>query len=256
MASAVLALAAAGCGAARPAAPVEPVAAAGSEVSLEAAPKPGMRVAYQVRSTATLSGAGVESLSRSQRSATVSQRYVLEVTAVTPESFVLRVVEGDLPGTLTARLSPDWTVLRFGLDEQGQFEALDPATFPVLGEALRLSRDLAGHWRVGQARPWEWAMSFSPQLRVRMKGTAALKRIVATGGRRAAEFEYGATGEGEYLDSPIRIGLSGQARVDLATGFLLETRSTAPGEFSQSGQPVRIEITEEQTLDRAGTAGF
>jgi len=254
----VLALAVFGCRAfdtgPRPAPDFVPSSA--SEVTIEASPRQGMRVAYQLRTTASLSGPGVESLSSSQRTATASLRYVLEVTRVEGDAFDLRVAEGDVPGIVSARFSRDWTPLRFGIEDQGQVAQMDPATFPVLGEGLRLSRDLAGHWRVGQTRPWQWTLSATPQLSVQMKGVASLKRIGTTGGRRAAEFEYGATGTGEYAATPIKIGISGQVWMDIATGFLLESRSTAPGEFSQSGQSVRLEIAEDRRLDRSASAGF
>src|SRR5207249_9036585 len=57
------------------------------EVHLAASPRPGMRLSYRVRTVATVSGAGVRSLPESQKSASVSQRYVVEVTAVENDSF-------------------------------------------------------------------------------------------------------------------------------------------------------------------------
>jgi hypothetical protein len=44
--------------------------------------------------------------------------------------------------------------------------------------------------------------------------------------------------------------------MDLATGFMLEAATTAPGEFSRSGLPVRVEIKEERRLNRPESTGF
>ncbi len=91
---------------------------------------------------------------------------------------------------------------------------------------------------------------------VRMKGTAALKGIRRFEGRRAAEFRYHASGEGEYAGSHLRMSLSGESWVDLATGFMLEARTRAPGQLLQPGGPVLMELTEERTLNRSESAGF
>src|SRR5215475_14049583 len=62
-----------------------------SEVTLRASPTPGMRASYEVSTSAALSGAGVRSLPTSERSASVSQRYLIEVTGLGVEIFDLRV---------------------------------------------------------------------------------------------------------------------------------------------------------------------
>ncbi len=215
-----------------------------------------MRVAYQVHTVATLSGAGVSSLPESQKSASVSQRYVLEVTAVEGDSFDVRITGNDLQGAVTARFGRDWTALKFGVETQGGYADADLATFPVLGEAFQVARDLSGPWGVGETRPWERTVNVPPLLRVRMQGTATLKRITRLDGRPAAEFHYGASGEGEYAGSRLRMSVSGQSWMDLATGFILEAKTSAPGAFSQSGQPVHLEIKEERTLNRQDSTGF
>ena len=89
---------------------------AAEEVTIEASPRPGMRAAYQLRTTATLSGPGVDSLPAAQRTATASLRYVLEVSRVEGDTFDVRVAEGDVPGIVSARFSREWTALRFGID--------------------------------------------------------------------------------------------------------------------------------------------
>ncbi len=226
------------------------------EVNLKVSPTPGMRVAYQVRTVATLSGAGVSSLPESQRSASVSQRYVLEVTAVEGDSFDVRITGDGLQGAVTARFGRDWTALKFGVESQGRYVDADLATFPVLGEAFQVARALSGPWGVGETRPWERTVNAPPLLRVRMQGTATLKRITRLDGRPAAEFHYGASGEGEYAGSRLRMSLSGQSWTDLATGFILEVKTSAPGAFSQSGKPVQLEIKEERTLNRRDSTGF
>jgi hypothetical protein len=229
---------------------------AGRQVELKPAPVPGMRVSYQVRTVATVAGPGVRALPDSQKSATVSQRYVLEVTAVSRASFEVRITGDAFPGVVTARFAPNWTALRFGVETEGRYADADLATFPVLGEAFQLERDLSGRWAIGETRPWGRVVNFPPLVRVRMRGTATLKKIASRDGRRAAEFHYTATGEGEYATSVFRMSLSGQSWVDLATGFLIETRTSAPGQFTPSSGPVQIEIKEDRTLDRSESRGF
>jgi len=226
------------------------------EVNLRASPTPGMRVSYRVRTSATMSGAGVRSLLESQRSASVSQRYLMEVTGIGVEAFDVRITGDGLRGAVTARFGRDWAPLRFGVESEGRYLDVDPATFPVLGEALQVARDLAGRWSVGETRPWERTVNLPPQLRVKMRGRATLRRITSLEGRRAAEFHYGASGEGEYAGAPLKMSLSGRSWVDLATGFMLEATTSAPGEFSQSGLPVRVEIKEERRLNRPDSTGF
>ena len=89
-----------------------------------------------------------------------------------------------------------------------------------------------------------------------MRGTATLKRMVAWQGRPAAEFDYRGTGEGYYAMSAVRMSLTGECWVDLATGFMLELKTTAPGQFTQAGEPVQMEIKEERTLVRSRSRGF
>lgn len=226
------------------------------EVNLAASPKPGMRLSYRVRSVATVSGAGVRSLPESEKSASVSQRYVVEVTAVGSDSFDVRITGDNLQGSVIARFGRDWSVLKFGVENQGQYADADLPTFPILGEVFQVARDLSGRWAVGETRPWERSVSLPPVLNVRMKGTAALDRITRREGRRAAEFRYGASGEGEYAGSRLRMSLSGRSWVDLATGFMLEARTRAPGQLLQAGGPVLMELTEERTLNRSESTGF
>jgi hypothetical protein len=226
------------------------------EVNLAASPTPGMRLSYRVRSAVTMSGAGARSLSESEKSASVSQRYVVEVTVVGNDSFDVRITGDNLQGAVVARFARDWTALKFGVEREGQYADADLPTFPILGEVFQVARDLSGRWTVGETRPWERLVSLPPVLSVRMKGTATLSRITRLGGRRAAEFRYGASGEGEYAGSRLRMSLSGQSWVDLATGFMLEARTRAPGQLLQAGGPVLMELTEERTLNRSESTGF
>ncbi len=92
-----------------------------------------MRLSYRVRSAATLSGAGVRSLPESEKSATVSQRYVVEVTAVGDDSFDLRITGDNLQGAVIARFGRDWTALKFGVETEGRYADADLPTFPILG---------------------------------------------------------------------------------------------------------------------------
>lgn len=226
------------------------------EVQLAASPRPGMRLSYRVRTVATVSGAGVRSLAESQKSASVSQRYVLEVTAVENDSFDVRITGDNLQGAVIARFGRDWTALKFGVETEGGYADADLPAFPILGEAFEMARDLSGRWTVGGTRPWERSVNVPPLLRVRMQGTATLKRITRLDGRRAAEFHYGATGEGEYGGSRLRMSLSGRSWVDLATGFMLEAKTSAPGQFTQAGEAVLMELKEERTLNRQDSAGL
>jgi len=226
------------------------------EVHLTASPTPGMRLSYRVRTVATISGAGVRSLPESQKSASLSQRYVVEVTAVENDFFDVRITGDSLQGAVIARFGRDWTARKFGVESQGQYADADLPAFPILGEAFQVARDLSGRWAVGETRPWERSVNVPPQLRVRMRGTATLKRITRLDGRRAAEFHYGATGEGEYAGSRLRMSLTGQSWVDLATGFMLEAKTSAPGQFTQGGEAVVMELKEERTLHRPDSTGF
>jgi hypothetical protein len=215
-----------------------------------------MRASYQVKTVATLSGAGVRSLPESQRTATASQRYTVDVTAVAADSFDVRVATAGAPDIVIARFGRDWAALQFGVEIQGQVSDGDLQSFPVLGEAFLLSRDLSGSWRVGEARPWERIVNFPPLVTVLMRGTVTLKRIANRDGRRAAEFNYSAAGDGQYQASRFHMSMAGQCWMDLATGFLLEVKTSAPGRFTQSGELIVMEIKEERTLNRADSRGF
>ncbi len=122
--------------------------------------------------------------------------------------------------------------------------------------SFQVARDLSGGWTVGETRPWERTVNVPPALSVQMRGKATLKRITRLAGRRAAEFDYGASGEGEYSGMRLRMSLSGQYWVDLATGFVLESKTTAPGQFAQAGEAVQMELKEERTLNRPDSPGF
>ena len=90
-----------------------------------------------------------------------------------------------------------------------------------------------------------------------MRGQATFKRITRLGGRRAAEFDYNATGEGEY---------TGHATTDEAdaacTGWISRRascssrRPTVPGQFTPAGEPIKIELKEDRTLNRQDSAGL
>jgi hypothetical protein len=233
-----------------------PAETATSSVEVRAAPAAGMRASYQVKTVATLSGAGVRSLPESQKTATASQRYVVEVTAADADSFDVRVTTAGAPDVVVARFGRDWAPLQFGVEIQGRYSDGDLVSFPVLGEALQLSRDLSGQWRVGESRAWERVVNFPPLLSVLMRGTLTLKRVTSRDGRRAAEFAYSAAGDGQYQASPFRMSMAGQCWMDLATGFLLEVKTSAPGRFTRSGEPVGMEIKEERALDRPASRGF
>jgi hypothetical protein len=226
------------------------------ELTLSASPTPGMRLSYLVHSVATISGAGTRSVPGSHKSASVALRYVVEVTAVRNDSFDVRLTSEHFQGVITARFDRGWSPLKFGLEDQGQYADLDLATFPILGEAFRMLHDLSGRWTVGATRPSQWTVNLPPHLLVTMQGKARLKKIGSLEGRRAAEFDYEAIGEGEYAGSRVWLNERGQSWIDLATGFALETRTISHGEFSHSGQPVQLEIKEERTLERSGSAGL
>jgi len=228
----------------------------GAAVQVRAAPAAGMRAAYQFRTAATLSGTGVRTLSQAQRTAATSQRYTVEVTAADADGFDVRVTTSGAPDVAVARFGPDWSPLKFGVEIQGQYTDGELTSFPVLGEAFLLSHDAAGAWRAGESRPLERVVNFPPLVSILMRGTITLKRVVTRDGRRAAEFDYAATGEGEYQSAPFRMTLTGQCWMDLATGFLLESKTTAPGSFTRATEPVVVEIKEERTLDRSGSRGF
>jgi hypothetical protein len=181
---------------------------------------------------------------------------VVEVTAVAGDTFDARISSDAQPEVVTARFRRDWTALAFGVEREGRYADADLATFPLLGEALALARDLSGHWRVGETRPWERTVSVPPLVSVPMRGTLTLERLVSRRGRRAAAFAYRATGEGQYGLSRVRMSLSGRCWMDLATGFMLESQTSAPGQFTQSGEPVQMEIEEERVLDLPGSRGF
>ena len=223
---------------------------------IAALPTPGMRVSYRVRTTATLSGAGVRSLAESQKSASTSQRYAVDVTSIEANSFNVRITGDSLEGAVIARFGGDWAAQKFGVETEGKYADADFLTFPILGEAFQVARDLSGKWTVGETRPWERTMTLPPLVSVRMRGKTTFKRVTKLGGRRAAEFDYGATGEGEYAGTPLQMKLTGLYWVDLATGFVLESKTTAPGQFTQAGEAVQMELKEERTLNRTDSAGF
>jgi hypothetical protein len=91
---------------------------------------------------------------------------------------------------------------------------------------------------------------------VKMRGKTTFKRVTKLGGRRVAEFDYSATGDGEYASSALQMKLAGLYWVDLVTDFMLESRTTATGQFTQSGEPVQMELKEERTLNRTDSVGI
>jgi hypothetical protein len=226
------------------------------ELILKAQPTPGMRASYRVDSVATLSGPGARSLAESQKSASASLRYALEVGAIRDASFDVRVTGDHLEGVITGEFARDWTPLRFGVEQGGQYADMDLSTFPVLGESVQMLRDLAGRWHMRGTRPWRWTMRVPPHLEIALRGTVTLAKLTTVQARSAAEFHYDATGDGEYANAPVRLTLRGRCWVDIATGFTLETRTSSRGEFSRSGQPVHMEITEERRLDRSTSRGL
>ena len=48
-------------------------------------------------------------------------------------------------------------------------------------------------------------MTLPPLVSVRMRGKTTFKRVTKLGGRRAAEFDYSATGEGEYAGAQLQM---------------------------------------------------
>jgi hypothetical protein len=178
------------------------------------------------------------------------------VTAIEPDAFDVRITGDSLQGVVVGRFSRDWSALRFGVERDGTFTEADLPSFPILGEAFQVSRDLSGRWTVGEARPWVRTVTVPPLVRVEMQGKATLRRITRVAGRRAAEFDFGAAGEGEYAGTLLRMSLQSRYWVDLATGFVLESRTTAPGQFTPAGETIHLELKEERTLNRQGSAGF
>src|SRR5215475_2011254 len=225
------------------------------EVRLAAAPIPGTRVSYRVRTTATLSGVGVRFLTESQKTASTSQRYAVEVTSIEATSFNVRITGDSLQGVVIARFGNDWTAQKFGIENEGKYADADFVSFPILGEAFQVARDLAGKWTVGETRPWERTMTLPPLVSVKMRGKSTFKRVTKLGGRRVAEFDYSATGDGEYAGTALQMKLGGLYWVDLVTGFMLESKTTATGQFTQSGEPVQMELKEERTLNRTDSVG-
>jgi len=226
------------------------------EVDLAAAPTPGMRIAYRVRITATVSGVGVRALAESQKTASTSQRYLVEVTTVANDSFDVRITGDGLQGTVIATFRRDWTPLKFGVEREGKYAAADLPTFPILGEAFQIARDLSGHWSLGQPRPWQRSVTIPPMLSVQMRGMATLKRITRLDGRRVAEFDYVGAGEGNYMGSKLQMSLNGLQSVDLATGFTLAAKTSAPGNFTQGGEAVQMELKEERSVNRSDSTGL
>src|SRR5215472_12218680 len=109
------------------------------EVHVAAAPTPGMRVSYRVRTTATLSGVGVRFLTESQKTASTSQRYAIEVTSIEATSFNVRITGDSLQGTVIARFGKDWTAQKFGIENEGKYSDADFVSFPILGEAFQVA---------------------------------------------------------------------------------------------------------------------
>jgi hypothetical protein len=89
-----------------------------------------------------------------------------------------------------------------------------------------------------------------------MRGKTTFKRVTKLGNRRAAEFDSSAMGEGEYAGTRLQMKLTGLYWVDVATGFVLESKTTAPGQFTQAGEPVLMELKEERTLNRKDSTGL
>jgi len=227
------------------------------DVELSASPTPGMRASYRVQTAAILSGPGVRSLAESQRSASTLQRYVVTVTSVESDAFDVRITGDSLQGAVVARFRRDWSPVKFGIEKDGTYTDADLSTFPILGEAFQVARDVSGRrWAVGEAKPWARTVSVPPLLSVQMQGKATLVRLTQRAGRRAAEFDFGATGEGEYTGTQLRMSFQSQYWMDLATGFVLESKTTAPGQFAPSGEAIRMELREERTLNRQDSTGF
>lgn len=226
------------------------------EVRIAATPTPGMRVSYRTRITATLSGPGVRPLTESQKTATSAQRYAIDVTTVEPTSFNVRITGDSLQGTVIARFGRDWAAQKFGIETEGKYADAEFVTFPILGEAFQVAKDLSGQWTVGESRSWARTVILPPLVSVRMQGKTTFKRVTKVGGRRAAELDYSGAGEGEYAAQPLQLKLGGLYWVDLATGFVLESKTTASGQFTQAGDPVLMELKEERTLNRQDSTGF
>ena len=227
-----------------------------TEVEIRASPTPGLRAVYQVKTVATLSGAGVRQLVEAQRTATASQRYTVDVTDVAADSFDVRVATASAPEVVLGRFSREWAPIRFGVEEAGGVSQADLATFPVLGEAFQLPRDMSGRWRSGTSAPGSGSSAFRHSS---ASGCAAPSRSSASppatrGGRRSSIWLPPA--KGEYQSARFRMSFSGQCWMDLATGFLLDARTIAPGQFTQSGEPVSVELREERTLSHRESRGF
>src|SRR5262245_43039668 len=228
----------------------------GPEVRLGAAPTPGMRASYRVQTAALLSGPGVRLLADSQKSASTSQRYVVAVTAIEADAFDVRITGDSLQGAVIARFKRNWTALKVEVDKDGTSTDTDLLTFPILGEAFQVQRDVSGKWVIGETRPWTRSVTVPPLLNVQMRGQVTLKRTTRRGGRSAAEFDRNATGEGEYTGTQLRMSLRSQYWVDLATGFVLESKTTLPGQYTPAGEAINIELKEDRTLNRQDSAGF
>ena len=159
-------------------------------------------------------------------------------------------------GTVIARFGRDWSALKFGVESEGTFADADLATFPILGEAFQVARDVSGRWGVGETRPWARIVNVPPLLSVQMQGKATLRRITRRAGRPAAEFEFSADGDGLYAGTPLQMSFRSQYWMDLGTGFVLESRTTAPGRLTPAGEAILIELKEERTLNRQDSTGL
>jgi hypothetical protein len=226
------------------------------EVHLAALPTPGLRASYRVQIGAILSGPGARLLTAAQRSASTVQRYVVVVTAVDADAFDARITGDSLEGAMVARFGRDWSALRFEAENEGHVTDADLPSFPILGEVFQMSHDVSGHWSVGEVRPWGRTVMVPPLVSVQMQGKVTLKRVTRTAGRRAAEFDFEAAGDGAYAGTRLGMRLQSRYWVDLATGFVLESRTTASGQFTPAGEVIHLELKEERTLNGQDSAGL
>jgi hypothetical protein len=226
------------------------------EVHLAAAPTAGLRASYRVQIAAILSGPGARLLTAAQRSASTVQRYVVVVTGVDTDAFDVRITGDSLEGAMLARFGRDWSALRFESENEGRVTEADLPSFPILGEVFQMSRDVSGRWSVGEVRPWGRTVMVPPLVSVEMQGKVTLKRITRTAGRRAAEFDFEAAGGGAYAGTRLGMSLRSQYWVDLATGFVLESKTTAYGQFTPAGEVIHLELKEDRTLNGQDSVGL
>lgn len=221
------------------------------EVNLAFAAAPGMRLTYQVRRTWRLTGEAARTAPEAERVRQSVGTKVMAVTAATGETFDVRLSEDDRTVPATLRFARNWVLQRVIPDDPGRLTEPQWTALTRLPELFQVQSRFYRRWRVGESIPWAVTVSGSGGRTEVLQGSLRLTRMVTLDGRPAAEFT--AEARGRLGDQ--RVETSGESWVDVASGIVLRARARTTHLFTVGGLPGRMEIEQDELLDREQSSG-